>query len=48
MNSKIKYERFLLMVNCNNENNQFDPKILIDLYPKMFEVIKKTLPWESE
>ena len=43
MNSKIKYERFLLMVNCKNENNEFDPKILIDLYPKMFDVIKKTL-----
>ena len=43
MNSKIKFERFLLMINCKNENGEFDSKLLIDLYPKMFDVIKKTL-----
>ena len=45
MNSKIKYERFLIMI--NNEifnNNEIDKKkILIELYPKMFEIIKKSL-----
>ena len=45
MNSKIKYERFLIMINNeifnNNENDK--KKILIELYPKMFEIIKKYL-----
>ena len=45
MNSKIKYERFLIMINNeifnNNENDK--KKILIELYPKMFEIIKKSL-----
>ena len=46
MNSKIKYERFLIMVNKeifeNNDINE-KKKIIIDLYKKMFEIIKKTL-----
>ena len=47
MNSKIKYERFLIMVNneifeSNNDINE-KKKIIIDLYKKMFEIIKKTL-----
>ena len=46
MNSKIKYERFLIMVNKeifeNNDINE-KKKIMIDLYKKMFEIIKKTL-----
>ena len=45
MNSKIKYERFLIMI--NNEifnNNEFDKKkTIIELYPKMYEIIKKSL-----
>ena len=45
MNSKIKYERFLIMVN----NEIFDDKsidkkkIIIELYIKMHEIIRKTL-----
>ena len=46
MNSKIKYERFLIMINKeifeNNDINE-KKKIIIDLYKKMFEIIKKTL-----
>ena len=46
MNSKIKYERFLIMINKqifeNNDINE-KKKIMIDLYKKMFEIIKKTL-----
>ena len=45
MNSKIKYERFLIMI--NNEifnNNELDKKkTIIELYPKMYEIIKKSL-----
>ena len=45
MNSKIKYERFLIMI--NNEifnNNEIDKKkTIIELYSKMFEIIKKAL-----
>ena len=45
MNSKIKYERFLIMI--NNEifnNNEIDKKkIIIELYSKMYEIIKKVL-----
>ena len=45
MNSKIKFERFLIMV--NNElfnNNEVDKKkIIIDLYTKMYDIIKKSL-----
>ena len=47
MNSKIKYERFLIMVNNeifeNNNDINEKKKIIIDLYKKMFEIIKKTL-----
>ena len=48
MNSKIKYERFLLMVNSeifesNNDLKQKKKEIIIELYKKMFEIIKKTL-----
>ena len=46
MNSKIKYERFLIMINKEIfENNEIKKKkkIMIDLYKKMFEIIKKTL-----
>ena len=45
MNSKIKYERFLIMVNNElfNNNNVDKKKIIIDLYAKMFEIIKKSL-----
>ena len=46
MNSKIKYERFLIMINKEIfENNDIKKKkkIMIDLYKKMFEIIKKTL-----
>ena len=48
MNSKIKYERFLLMINSeifesNNDLKQKKKEIIIELYKKMFEVIKKTL-----
>ena len=45
MNSKIKYERFLIMI--NNEifnNNEIDKKkIIIELYSKMYEIIRKVL-----
>ena len=45
MNSKIKYERFLIMI--NNEifnNNEIDKKkTIIELYSKMYEIIKKAL-----
>ena len=45
MNSKIKYERFLIMVNNeifnNNEINK--KKTIIELYTKMYEIIKKAL-----
>ena len=48
MNSKIKYERFLLMINSeifesNNDLKQKKKEIIIELYKKMFEIIKKTL-----
>ena len=48
MNSKIKYERFLLMINSeifesNNDLKQKKKEIIIELYKKMFEVIKKSL-----
>ena len=48
MNSKIKYERFLLMVNSeifesNNDLKEKKKEIIIELYKKMFEIIKKTL-----
>ena len=46
MNSKIKYERFLIMVNNDdkfNDNITEKKKIIIDLYKKMFEIIKKSL-----
>ena len=46
MNSKIKYERFLIMINneiFNNESIDNKKKLIIDLYKKMFEIIKKTL-----
>ena len=45
MNSKIKYERFLIMVNHEifNDNNVDKKKIVIDLYSKMYEIIKKSL-----
>ena len=45
-NSKIKYERFFIMINgeaYNKSNNSEKKKILIELYPKMFEIIKKAL-----
>ena len=47
MNSKIKYERFLIMINneifeTNNDINS-KKKLIIELYKKMFEIIKKTL-----
>ena len=48
MNSKIKYERFLLMINSeifesNNDLKEKKKEIIIELYKKMFEIIKKTL-----
>lgn len=45
MNSKIKYERFLIMVNHEifNDNSVDKKKIIIDLYTKMYEIIKKSL-----
>ena len=48
MNSKIKYERFLLMINneifeTNNDLKEKKKEIIIELYKKMFEIIKKTL-----
>ena len=48
MNSKIKYERFLIMLNnelfeANPELKEKKKEIMIDLYKKMFEIIKKTL-----
>ena len=48
MNSKIKYERFLIMINnelfeTNPELKEKKKEIMIDLYKKMFEIIKKTL-----
>ena len=48
MNSKIKYERFLLMINneifeSNNDLKEKKKEIIIELYKKMFETIKKTL-----
>ena len=48
MNSKIKYERFLLMINSeifesNNDLKQKKKEIIIELYKKMFEIIKKAL-----
>ena len=45
MNSKIKYERFLIMVNNDifNNNNIDKKKIIIDLYIKMHEIIRKSL-----
>ena len=45
MNSKIKYERFLIMINNDifNDNTTEKKKIVIDLYKKMFEIIKKSL-----
>ena len=45
MNSKIKYERFLIMVNNDifNNNNIDKKKIVIDLYIKMYEIIRKSL-----
>ena len=47
MNSKIKYERFLIMLNKEifdkvNDINE-KKKLIIDLYKKMFEIIKKSL-----
>ena len=47
MNSKIKYERFLIMINneifeTNNDLKEKKKEIIIDLYKKMFEIIKKT------
>ena len=48
VNSKIKYERFLIMINneifeSNNELKEKKKEIIIDLYKKMFEIIKKAL-----
>ena len=44
MNSKIKYERFLIMVNNNIFNNISEKKkIIIELYTKMYEIIRKSL-----
>ena len=48
VNSKIKYERFLIMINneifeTNNDLKEKKKEIIIDLYKKMFEIIKKTL-----
>ena len=48
MNSKIKYERFLIMINndifeTNNELKEKKKEIIIDLYKKMYEIIRKTL-----
>ena len=48
MNSKIKYERFLIMINneifeANNNDINEKKKIIIELYKKMYETIRKTL-----
>ena len=48
VNSKIKYERFLIMINneifeSNIELKEKKKEIIIDLYKKMFEIIKKAL-----
>ena len=44
MNSKIKYERFLIMINNNIFNNISEKKkIIIELYTKMYEIIRKSL-----
>ena len=45
MNSKIKFERFLIMVNNEifNNNDEDKKKIIIDLYAKMYDIIKKSL-----
>ena len=48
MNSKIKYERFLLMINneifeSNNDLKEKKKERIIELYKKTFEIIKKTL-----
>ena len=45
MNSKIKFERFLIMVNNEifNNNDVDKKKIIIDLYAKMYDIIKKSL-----
>ena len=48
VNSKIKYERFLIMINndifeTNNELKEKKKEIIIDLYKKMYEIIRKTL-----
>ena len=44
MNSKIKYERFLIMINNDIFNNISEKKkMIIDLYTKMHEIIRKAL-----